>query len=68
MHLIDRDYLLEHASEYFGDYWDQEIMEMPVINAIPMAWISAYTRGPLSNKDYWSIIRMVTKWEEENEI
>ena len=39
MHLIDRDYLLEHASEYFGDYWDEEIMEMPVINAIPIAWL-----------------------------
>ena len=37
--------------------------------AIPITWISAYTRGPLSNTEYWTIIRMVSKWEDEgNEI
>ena len=35
--------------------------------AIPMGWISEYSRKPLSNADYWAIIRMVTEWEKENE-
>lgn len=40
---------------------------LPTIKAIPMGWISAYTRRAIKNADYWAIIRMVTAWEEENE-
>lgn len=43
------------------------ILNQPEIKAIPMAWISKYSRGPLTNEEYWTIIRMVTAWEEENE-
>lgn len=75
MKLCDLDEMLKTINP-FKSLHDQymynsikTIGEMCEIKAIPMGWISAYTRGPLSNKDYWAIIRMVSKWEDEqNEV
>lgn len=39
----------------------------PTAKAIPVEWISKYSRKPLSNADYWAIMRMVTEWEQEND-
>lgn len=44
------------------------IDDAPTVKAIPTGWISEYSRKPLSNADYWAIMRMVTAWEKENEI
>lgn len=43
------------------------ILDDYVVDAIPKWWIREYSRRPLSNTEYWAIIRMVTAWEEENE-
>lgn len=43
------------------------IDDAPTVKAIPIEWISEYSRKPLSNADYWAIMRMVTAWEKENE-
>lgn len=74
MRLIDADRLLNPG---YTDMWDEPIKfdmisryaieSEPTVKAIPMDWISAYTRTAITNADYWAIIRMVTKWEKENE-
>ena len=46
---------------------ESAVEEQPTVKAIPIEWISKYSRKPLSNADYWAIIRMVTDWEKENE-
>lgn len=57
--LVDKDGIPRYRIE-IGD-------GLPIVKAIPMGWIRAYTRSTISNADYWAIIRMVTKWEKENE-
>lgn len=64
MRLIDAE---QFEDRYF--IGKEEIENAPTIKAIPMGWISAYTRRAIKNADYWVIIRMVTAWEDEgNEI
>ena len=67
----DVEYWEQHDDPKQPDYDTRDIegviASQPIVEAIPMPWIRAYTRGPLSNKDYWAIIRMVSKWEWENE-
>lgn len=76
MRLIDKDRLLKGSNHYwlemenFGDIEaiDVRFIEMAEeIKAIPIEWISKYSRKPISNADYWAIMRMVTEWEKENE-
>lgn len=57
--------LKEYVALY--SYTKEQIKEAPTVKAIPMGWISEYSRKPLSNADYWAIMRMVTAWEKENE-
>lgn len=56
--------LKEYVALY--SYTKDQIEEAPTVKAIPMGWISEYSRKPLSNADYWAIMRMVTAWEKEN--
>lgn len=58
--------LKEYVALY--SYTKEQIEDAPTVKAIPMGWISEYSRKPLSNADYWAIMRMVTAWEKENEI
>ena len=46
---------------------ESAVEEQPTVKAIPYGFISEYSRRPISNADYWAIIRMVTAWEKENE-
>ena len=76
MRLIDADKVKEYILKE-GFYCDTEADKeatakeidslFPTVKAIPVGWISKYSRKPISNADYWAIMRMVTAWEEENE-
>lgn len=67
MRLIDAD-KLRHELIMAHDLVGAKYVDMTdTVKAIPMGWIRAYTRSTISNADYWAIIRMVTKWEKENE-
>ena len=52
----DKEYVAELFTKLFK-----------TVKAIPLGWISKYSRKPISNADYWAIMRMVTDWEKENE-
>lgn len=40
------------------------VQGQPTITAIPMEWISEYTRKPISSADYWAVVRLVLSWEK----
>lgn len=67
--LIDADELKRAfiGNRYGTKAIEYVIDEAPTVKAIPMGWISKYSRKPISNADYWAIMRMVTDWEKENE-
>ena len=68
MILIDKEKLIEEVSKRkYSKASLQLITDQPEVMAIPVEWISKYSRKPLSNADYWAIIRMVTEWKKENE-
>lgn len=72
MRLIDADkikYITENEEKPSAlDYARRShIADEPTVKAIPMGWISEYSRRPIKNADYWAIIRMVGAWERENE-
>ena len=48
------------------DILAHDIANAPTVKAITVEWISKYSRTPISNADYWEIMRMVTAWEQEN--
>jgi hypothetical protein len=68
MRLIDAD-ILKQGNRTIHDniiVLEKDIDRCPTVKAIPMGWISEYSRKPISNADYWAIMRMVTEWEKEN--
>ena len=70
MRLIDADDLILTilTNDLCGDdNVDKAILNAPTVKAIPIEWISKYSRKPIRNADYWAIMRMVTDWEKENE-
>ena len=81
MRLIDRDIFIDDMFDlYLDNRWNVKDTHFSLLDirsnidspkyeveAIPIWWISKYSRKPLSNADYWAIMRMVTEWEKENE-
>lgn len=66
MTLINKEQLLDAVmKKSYSQASIQLINDQPEVKAIPIGWISKYSRGPLTNEEYWTIIRMVTAWEEE---
>lgn len=66
MRLIDAD-KLRHELIMGHDLVGAKYTDMAdTVKAIPMGWIREYSRKPISNADYWAIMRMVTEWEKEN--
>lgn len=65
MILIDKETFIEEVRKRkYSAASIKLIEEQPEVKAIPIAWISKYSRKPISNADYWAIMRMVTEWEE----
>lgn len=68
MTLIDKDKFIQDViSRKYSQASMRLIREQPEVKAIPYGFISKYSRRPISNADYWAIIRMVTAWEKEND-
>lgn len=68
MILIDKEKFIEEVRKRkYSAASIKLIEEQPEVMAIPRAWIAQYSRKPITNADYWAIIRMVTEWEKENE-
>lgn len=68
MILIDKEKLISDVVDRrYSQASMRLIREQPEVKAIPYGFISAYSRGPISNADYWAIMRMVTEWEKEND-
>lgn len=68
MILIDKEKFIEEVRKRkYSAASIKLVEEQPTVKAIPYGFISEYSRRPISNADYWAIIRMVTAWEKEND-
>ena len=68
MKLIDKEKLLEDLkSKRYSKQSLELIQSQPEVKAIPLTFISKYSRMDLRYNDYWAIIRLVEEYNKEYE-
>ena len=68
MKLIDKEKLLKDLKQKRYSKRSLELIEnQPEVKAIPLAFISKYSRTDLKRYEYWAIIKLVSEYNKEYE-